>query len=218
MLNKLAIQLFCILILSVQISFSQSNSAPPKKANPNAKIAPIDTTKEKEQYLELKGNIRHLKGDESAKLNDIKPLDSALITIYNGEVPYSEIWTNKKGKCSFKLPLDKNFKIEISKTGFVTKSIAVNTKTPIDKKDAYTFNFDLELFEVIKGLDVSVLSNPIAKVTYHLNDENFAYDVAYTNRINTDLKKMYKNYYRLQKLEADSTLFQMDSTQVLQKK
>lgn len=217
MLNKPALLLFCILMISVVQNYSQVSSAPPKKTSSSIKNVSADTTQQKDQYLELKGNVRHLKGNESEKVN-IKPLDSALVTIFFGEIPYSEIWTNKKGKCSFKLPLDKIFKIEISKTGFVTKSIAVNTKIPVDKKNVYTFNFDVDLFEVVKGLDVSVLNNPIAKVSYHLGDESFGYDVAYTSKINADLKKMYKNYYRLQKIEADSALFQTDSTQVTQEK
>jgi hypothetical protein len=55
-------------------------------------------------------------------------------------------------------------------------------------------------------LDVAVLQKPIAKVSYNIIMEQFAYDVNYTSRINFDLKKMYKNYYMLQKIEADSTL------------
>jgi hypothetical protein len=214
MLNKIAVLLFCILIFSVQRSYSQTSSPASKKQVTPVKKVTVDST---ECYLELRGNVRHLKGNESEK-SSIKPLDSALITIYYGDIPYSEIWTNKKGKCSFKLPPDKNFKIEISKNGFVTKSIAVNTKIPPEKRDTYTFNFDVDLFEVVKGLDVSVLNNPIAKVSYHLGDENFGYDVAYTSKINADLKKMYKNYYRLQKIEADSALFQIDSTTITTQK
>jgi hypothetical protein len=210
MLNRLTLFLFCILVYSSKIGYCQSDSAP-------AKRSPSDTsaTQEGDSYLELRGTVRHLKGNESTKANPIKPLDSALITIYNGDVPYSELWTNKKGKCSFKLPLDKNFVIQVAKVGFVTKSVAVYTKVPVDKREVYVFNFDVDLFEVVNGLDVSILNNPIAKVAYHLADENFGYDVAYTNKINLDLKKMYKNYYRLQKLEADSMLYKMDSTQVI---
>ncbi|MBK7182490.1 MAG: hypothetical protein IPH89_05905 [Bacteroidetes bacterium] len=34
--------------------------------------------------------------------------------------------------------------------------------------------------------------------------EQFAYDINYTSRINLELKKMYKSYYLLQKMENDS--------------
>jgi hypothetical protein len=172
-----------------------------------------DSAKAKEYYLELRGYVRHLKGDVSETDQEIKPLDSVLITIYNGDVPYSELWTNKKGKCGFKLPLDKEFKIEISRKGFVSKYITVVTKVPNEQKSIFSFSFDVYLFEEVPGLDVSVLQNPIAKVSYNLGMERFAYDEAYTSKINTELKKMYKNYYRLQK-ELSDTLHNNDSVKV----
>jgi hypothetical protein len=213
-LNKLLFIFICILICSVNTAHAQTKAIPAKKTVVTTKPAPSDTIPQKDYYLELKGYVRHLKGSENEKENDVKPLDSTLITIYNGDVPYSELWTNKKGKCSFKLPLDKTFKIEITKQGFVTKHIMVNTKVPYDNRGTFTFNFDVDLFEVVKGLDVSVLNNPIAKVAYRVSEETFAYDVGYTSKINADLKKMYKNYYRLQAIEKDSVLFQTDSTKV----
>ncbi|MDF2438212.1 MAG: hypothetical protein K0Q95_2588 [Bacteroidota bacterium] len=171
-----------------------------------------DSARAKEYYLELRGYVRQLKGSENEKANEIKPLDSVLITIYSGEIPYSELWTNKKGKCEFKLPLDKSFRIDIARKGFVTKSILVVTKVPNEQKDIFNFSFDVDLFESVKGLDVSVLQNPIAKVSYNLATEGFAYDVAYTSKVNADLKKMYKNYYKLQQIANDSTLYGVDST------
>jgi hypothetical protein len=169
----------------------------------SAVITAGDTTKQNDFYLELKGNVRQSKG---ALKDEIVPLDSALITIYSGNIPMSEIWTNKKGRCVFKLSLDKTYMIEVTKKGFITKIFEVNTKVPFDKKDSYSFSFDIDIFEDIKGLDVSVLKKPVAKVSYNMIMEQFAYDVNYTSRINSDLKKMYKNYYLLQKIEADTSL------------
>ncbi|MBL7890124.1 MAG: hypothetical protein JNL24_11240 [Bacteroidia bacterium] len=163
-------------------------------------ITSSDTTKNA-FYLELKGNVRQSKVSEK---DESKALDSALITIYTGDIPFSETWTNKKGKCSFKLPLGKQFRIEVSKSGFVSKLFDVDTKVPSDKKDSYSFSFDIDIFEEIPKLDVSVLKKPIAKVSYNLILEQFAYDISYTSKINLELKKMYKNYYLLQKIESDS--------------
>lgn len=160
-----------------------------------------DTT---ENYLAMKAHVR--KSPTAANVKEKEEnawLDSALITIYQNNVPYSEIWTNKKGKCSFKLALNKAYLIEVSKEGYVTKRIEVLTKVP-DQKEYYTFEFDIDIFESVKGLNVSVLDKPIAKVTYNFLEERFGYDVPYTNKINGELKKMYKNYYLLQKTIADS--------------
>jgi hypothetical protein len=217
-MNKaVSVLLFLFLFLTNNMSAQSSASGSPPKKNT---MTAADSARVKDYYLELRGYVRQLKNNEDEKVNEVKPLDSVLITIYNGDVPYSEIWTNKKGKCVFKLPLDKVFKIEISRKGFVTKYITVTTKVPNDQKTVFNFSFDVELFEVVPGLDVSVLNNPIAKVSYNLAVEGFAYDVNYTSKINMELKKMYKNYYRLQKIASDTSLLQVpvDSVQTTKKK
>jgi hypothetical protein len=138
----------CSLFMFVSFSVNAQKPAP----HPDKKTQ-ADSTAAKNVYLEMKGNVRQSKGSEK---EESKLLDSCVITIYNGDIPYSEIWTNKKGKCMFKLPLDKTFRIEVSKPGYVTKSFEVNTKVPNEKKNTFGFNFDIDIFEEIKGLDVSL--------------------------------------------------------------
>lgn len=211
-MNKsIRILLLSILFLGTLSAFSQNPaSGHSQKAN---SMTASDSVRARECYLELRGYVRHLRGDALQSEKEIKPLDSVLVTIYNGSVPYSELWTNKKGKCGFKLPLDKEFKLEISRKGFVTKYITILTKVPNDKKSIFNFSFDVDLFEEVPGLDVTVLKSPIAKVSYNLAMEGFAYDVVYTSKINTELKKMYKEYYRLQKELAD-TVHNTDSVKI----
>lgn len=155
----------------------------------------IDTTLYNTSYLEMRGTVRESKISD---VETIKPIDSALITITG--FCYQQIYTNKKGKCSFRLPLNKPYKIEISKKGFVTKILEVNTKAPSSNIN-YGFSFDIDMLENINRLDVSVLKKPIAKVRYDNVKEHFEYDEGYTSRINFELKKMYKNYYALQKIQ-----------------
>lgn len=188
-----------LLISAYENTFAQSSQSPQKMV---ATMTKTDSIKAKDQYLEIKATIRQSKGEE--KEAESKPLDSVIVTIYNGDIPYSEIWTNKKGKCSFKLPLDKNLTIEVSKKGFVTKSISVNTKVPFDDRDAFNFSCDVDIFEEINGLDVTVLKSPIAKITYSTSLGTFQYDISYTNKVNVELKKMYKKYYKLQTEQKDS--------------
>lgn len=184
-----------LLVLSAFIPESTSSGLHPAYVQSN------DTL---ENYLVLKAHVRKSPRviNESDK-EDSQWLDSALITILQNGIPYSEIWTNKRGKCSFKLALNKVYQIEVSKEGFVTKIIEVNTKVR-DRHDYYSFDFDIDIFEKVKGLDVSVLEKPIARVSYNYLDERFGYDVSYTSKINAELKKMYKSYYQLQKMMADS--------------
>jgi hypothetical protein len=126
-------------------------------------------------------------------------LDSAVVTVYQNNAVYTTILTSRRGKCSFKLPLDRVFIVELSKPGFVSKRFEVNTKTPPNKRDAFDFDFDMDIFEYVEGLDTKVLEKPIAIVYYNVTNNQFEYDAAYTNRINSDLKLMYRSYYLLEK-------------------
>ena len=166
--------------------------------------AGIDTLlkdKTKKEYLEMRGIVLQSKRTEKG---EGKLLDSAMVTIYDGtHKPLVTFRTTKKGKCDFRLPLNQKFTIEVTRKGYVTKFLEVNTKVPDDKKAAYIFPFSIDIFEAVKGLDVSVLKKPIAKVNYSFSQDHFSYDFTYTDRINNELKKMYKNYYFLQTVENE---------------
>ena len=148
-------------------------------------------------YLEVNGSIREMK-NVSVDMGDNPWLDSATVTVYLNNAVYAKVYTTRRGKCSFRLPLDRVYVVELSKRGYVSKKFEVNTKTPPSKKDAYDFNFDMNIFEYIEGLDTKVLEKPIAIVYFNIPNSRFEYDAAYTNRINNDLKLMYRNYYLLE--------------------
>lgn len=148
-------------------------------------------------YLEINGSVRKMKNVEGDS-GDNPWLDSAVVTVYLNNNVYTKVWTTRRGKCSLRLPLDRFYTIELSKTGFVSKKFDVNTKTPVNKKDAYDFYFDMNLFEYIEGLNTQVLERPIAIVNYNVTNNRFEYDEGYTNKINNELKTMYRNYYLLE--------------------
>ena len=162
-------------------------------------VKPTDISNK--EYLELRGIVLQSKSSEKG---EAKFLDSAYITIYDGtKKPLVTFVTSRKGKCDFKLPLNSKFTIEVTRKGFVTKLIDVNTKVPNEKRAAFIFPFSIDIFENVKGLDVSVLKKPIAKINYSFGTDHFNYDYAYTDRINNELKKMYKDYYYLQTIENE---------------
>jgi len=202
--KSILLSIFLILFFTGLTTFSQTKTTTSKVISKPTQSSKLDSILPKDAFLEIKATVRQSKGDEKGE--ESKILDSVLVTIYNGDIPYSEFWTNKKGKCSFKLPLDKNLKIQVSKKGFVTKYIAINTKVPTANKDAFNFNCDVDIFEEVEGLDVTVLNSPIARITYSPSLSAFQYDEAYTNRVNVELKKMYKKYYKFKEMQNDPSL------------
>jgi hypothetical protein len=188
------VSLISIFVLTISFPiFSQVGKEPPA----------IDSAQAATYYLEMNGTINRFvpQADKDAKL---PPLGGASVHVFYGTKEYTTALTTDKGKCSFRLPLNRVFKIQVSKFGYVPKFFEVNTKVPTINLSTYSFKFDVDLFEEIKKLDVSVLKKPIAKVTFDVIYDRFQYDESYTGRINFDIKKMYKMYYELQKAQTDS--------------
>jgi|GEM_PF-6238599 len=152
--------------------------------------------------LEMRGMVRESKGAQDAQ-EKAKGLDSAEVLVKN-ERGVTVIYglTDHKGRCLFRLPFNRRFTIHVLKKGYVEKMIEVNTRIPAEQEKTCSFTFDVDIFEQIGGLDVSVLSRPIARVHYRPLTKQFVYDAEYTNRVNSELKKMYRDYYALQKANA----------------
>jgi hypothetical protein len=145
-------------------------------------------------WLEMRGVVRQTQSEVKANLKG--PLiDSAEIHVYTDSVKLVGIYySSKHGECRFKLPLNRKIRIEIRKKGFVSKFIDINSTVPPDKKMAYIFPFDIDLFEDIPDLDVRILKRPIAKVKYDSEKANFEYDQVFTASVNMELKLLYKAY------------------------
>ena len=151
-------------------------------------------------YLLLQGNVMQSKATDKGK---VKLLDSVMIRVLNETDFVLATRYSKKGNCEIKLPLNKKFTIEFSKRGYVSKIIAINTGVPKYEMFINVFPFDIDLFEEIAGLDVEVLREPIAKITYNNFNKTFDYDYNYTVKINNNIKKLYNEYYRLQKAQKE---------------
>lgn len=145
-------------------------------------------------YLQWKGLVKQPSYDGVLSEN---LLDSVLVIISDRSQKVIEtFYSDKNGNYQFRLPLNKQFVIRMSKNGFVGKSILINSSVPDSKISGYTFLFDIYLFKEIKELDVSVLKVPVANVIFDKSINGFNYDHYYTDLVNEKLKKTYSDYYR----------------------
>ncbi len=160
---------------------------------------------EGQNSLEMRGRI--LKSQGQSKDAEKVPLDSAQISVITeaGKIVWKGI-TDSKGRLNIKLPLGRKFTMSFTKKGYVKKYISIDTHVPEDNKKDFNFTYDIDIFESIAGLDVSVLDEPVAKVSYSALDKTFLYDVVYTTKVNSGLQKMYREYYALKKLEIKSAV------------
>ncbi|MGL4596941.1 MAG: hypothetical protein ACRCYO_05410, partial [Bacteroidia bacterium] len=105
------------------------------------------------------------------------------------------------------------FMMHISKDGYVEKMVIVDTHVPLERRSTYQFTFDIDIFEKINGLDVSVLEKPIARISFKPYDKKFVYDKEHTSQVNTKLQKMYSDYYALKRKEKKLAADTLNKTQ-----
>jgi hypothetical protein len=170
-----------------------------------AQEAKTDSTLErdpKKYYLQINSLIKDSKGPDKAD-EKVVVKGAVIKIISSSNYLVASYFTDKKGKASFKLPLDKKFKIIIQKKGYVSKIVEIDAEVPKDLNNAFIFGVDVALFAEVKNLNTDVLLKPVAKIRYDKMSKEFNYDVAYTHKVNGELKKMYKEYYSLKKSKQD---------------
>ena len=99
--------------------------------------------------------------------------------------------TLKDGKKSFRFALKKNsvYTIRISKRGYISRLVCIDTKTPLDPEDMYSFSFETKLIktEEAEKLNKEFLDLPIALIYYEIKNDCFIYDKEYTSRIKKEV-------------------------------
>lgn len=186
--------LLLYIVLFSSVVFAQNGNAGNKERRSDSLM------QNPKYYVLLDGMIYQSAVSEKGKQ---KALDSVVVRILNETDFTMATRYSKKGRCAVKLPLGKKYTIEFSKRGFVSKIIEVNAIVPRYDTFVSVFPFDIDLFQEVNGLDVAVLSEPIAKITYNNFNKTFDYDYNYTVKINNNIKKLYSEYYRLQKQMKD---------------
>ena len=97
----------------------------------------------------------------------------------------------KEGKRRFKFVLkrDTYYAIRITKKGFVTKLISINTEVPTDSDVLYRFQFDTELMNksFSKRLNKDALDFPVAIICFDYEKKFFFYDKQYSANVKRDL-------------------------------
>ncbi|PBQ31125.1 hypothetical protein CNR22_04885 [Sphingobacteriaceae bacterium] len=99
--------------------------------------------------------------------------------------------TLKDGKKAFKFALKKNtvYTIRISKRGYVSRLVCVNTKTSADPEDLFSFSFETKLLknEEAEKMNKEFLDLPIALIYFDTKKDCFIYDREYTSKVKKEV-------------------------------
>ena len=124
------------------------------------------------------------------------PIDGVVVKLFkeNEELHWEEITSVVYHEHSFSFNLNKNtyYTVEVSKVGYVTRSIGISTSLPdkvIIGDVKFTFEFELELFKAKKNVDDYYLDFPVALIKYNETNEVFEYDTKYTKHIKSKINE-----------------------------
>ncbi len=131
--------------------------------------------------LVVVGNILnvHDKTDNKCKIE--------LIT-YN-TVTDSVLLKGSKHRFRFVLSKDMNYAIRISKKGYISKLVSIDTKFYTESDVLYTFEFTTDLIkeEEAKKFNPDVLELPVALIKFDYQHNYFSYNKKYTTQIKKEL-------------------------------
>lgn len=150
-----------------------------KAINGNNKFSNL--TDDTATCLSLKGKI------SNAMEGDTKNCKVELLTA-DGVV--EEMFIDKSNKFfRFKLARDTHYAVRVSKKGYVTKLISINTSFPSDVVDVCEFSFNTELIseEESESLNKDALDFPIAIIHFDNKTEQFTYNKEYTINIKREI-------------------------------
>ncbi|MEQ9188881.1 MAG: hypothetical protein RLP15_14200 [Cryomorphaceae bacterium] len=153
-------------------------------------------------------------------------ITGAVITLIRDGEEVKRVQTGKNGRFDLYLDFGHEFIIEISKATYVAKKLYINTNNVPDDEQAWGYEFGgfvVDMFKRMDGVDYSVLENPIGKVYYEPNVENFVDDRVYTRQIKEEIdrledaqkEKIKQEEERLKRVEADFNLAIRDAEQAI---
>ena len=146
-----------------------------------------------------------------ASTNPVSPPNEILILVYKNGSVTDRINPDKEGSYSIKLDFQKDYKISFTKKGMVSQSFTVNTS--VDKEriaDAfYPKEINVNLFADVTGFDKSKMPEPMGKLFFQEDINDFDWDENYQAQANEkfkEAKELALAQIELNKLNANAGL------------
>ena len=147
------------------------------------------------------------------------------VDIENGSVEDVLIKVIKNGKPSFtqssvsklklKLNFNSNYTIVFSKPGYITKSIEFDTKAPADHiADGFDpYKIGVKLFKQYDGVNITVYNQPVGKIKFDRDIDEFNYDTDYSKSILSNLQETEQKLEARAKEEKKTGVLEITATE-----
>lgn len=117
--------------------------------------------------------------------------EDCIVELIDGSNTVVDTLILKEGKSKFAFVLQKNdyYSIRISKNGFISKLVAINTEILTEQDGIHKFNFETRLLNkvIAKKLNEDVLDFPVAIINFDYENNCFDYNKEYTEHIKREL-------------------------------
>ncbi len=118
----------------------------------------------------------------------------ATVKVLDNGSTATSLTSPSNGKLKFNLPDGKVYKVEVSKSGFVTRFLFVNTQNinlELLQGSSPLARFEVSLFEEVQGIDYSFIkSNPITEFKYDGQSDELAYNPTMASKMSTQVEKV----------------------------
>ncbi len=119
--------------------------------------------------------------------------DNSKIVIERDGKPW-KVRNGDDAKAYLELDAQHEYMLSFMKKNYVTKKVYISTKIPEDlKKTGFKpFVFDVTILKQKEGVDIMVFDQPVARILYDDQTEDFAYDTDYTSSVLKQIQSVEK--------------------------
>lgn len=123
-----------------------------------------------------------------------KKCADAQVSIYEGNQLVNRFHTPRNGKFQLLMHMDKYYTLEVSKTGYISKRVAFDTRVDSKQIQVPVYELDLDLIPtiVLGDQDTGDLDFPMAVVSYVPKEKAFIHNEEYTSHMRTTYESMLK--------------------------
>ncbi len=135
-----------------------------------------------------------------------KKLEGATVQVIKNGKDAERKSTDKSGKANLILMPNHEYLIMISKNGFISKSIEMNTKGMLEGyQETVVFRTkpEVELFRYAEGMDTTVFEKPMGKFLFDTESNDFYFDYSYTDERQTLIAEAGKEFEQKEKEKSN---------------
>ncbi|MCU4177682.1 hypothetical protein [Carboxylicivirga sp. N1Y90] len=150
----------------------------------------------------------------TGEIIDVDNVYHDIVVVQKHDGSQEKIKVNSLGKFITLLEWNKVYHLSFKKPGYVSKVIEFSTVVPnsVHRQGIQPYDLPVRLFKVFNGVDTIFFKNPVAKIRYELDVNDFAADKDYSLNVKYRLEQMRKGEKPSNENQLNRTKAKVSST------